>query len=89
MKVTLTWDAVADAASYTVYRSTTSGQQGASIGSVAVPTLVDASLSAGTKYFYSVTASNVAGTSAPTSQVSVNVPAAPATPANLVAVLGA
>jgi hypothetical protein len=62
--VSVTWTAVSGATSYTVYRSTSAGEQGSSIGTptcarITVPTGVDGETS-----LYGVTASNRGGTSA-------------------------
>jgi hypothetical protein len=67
-KVTITWNAASGASSYTVYRSTTSGTQGASIGSTTSTTFTDTTPVPGTTYFYGVTASGGAGTSALSAQ---------------------
>lgn len=95
----LTWtapaaDATHDPASaYNVYRSlsstgcgTLTGAACTKIGSVAVPnvTYTDSPLTAGTQYFYVVTATNSGGESAASNQVSVTPAAsAPNAPTNL------
>jgi len=66
--VTVTWTAVSGATSYTVYRSTTAGVQGTLIGSPTTNSLVDTTPTPGTTYYYGVTASNSAGTSALSTQ---------------------
>src|SRR5262249_31678257 len=66
--VTITWTASAFATSYTVYRSTVQGQQGASVGMTNTTGLTDTTVTPGVTYFYSVSATNVAGTSAPSTQ---------------------
>ena len=83
-QVTLNWTPVAGARSYNVYRSTTSGSQGAKIGSSSTAQYVDTAVSNGSTYYYAVTADNAAGegpASAPSSGVTpaapVTVPAAP------------
>ncbi|MGG1555150.1 pectinesterase family protein [Paenibacillus ferrarius] len=58
-KVSLSWDAVPGAVSYSVKRSTASGKSYAVIASnLASPTFTDASAVNGTAYFYVVSASN-------------------------------
>src|SRR5262249_42459905 len=66
--VTVTWNASANASSYTLFRSTTGGQQGTSIGTSATTSFTDTTVTPGVTYFYSVSATNVAGTSAPSTQ---------------------
>jgi xyloglucan-specific exo-beta-1,4-glucanase len=71
-QVTVTWTAVAGATSYNVYRSTTQGTQGASIGTSVTASFVDTAVANGTTYYYQVTATNSAGESAVSTQASVN-----------------
>ena len=66
--VTIRWTAPANATSYTVYRSATVGQLGTSIGSTGTTTLIDATVTPGVTYYYSVTATGVGGTSAASAQ---------------------
>jgi hypothetical protein len=66
--VTVTWTAVSGATSYTVYRSTTAGTQGSVIGAPTTASFVDTTPTPGTTYYYGVTASNSAGTSALSAQ---------------------
>src|SRR5262249_2550865 len=66
--VTVTWVASANATSYTVYRSTAAGTQGASVGATNTTSLIDATVTQGVTYYYSVTATGVRGTSAPSAQ---------------------
>lgn len=61
--VTVIWSAAANATIYTVYRSTTPGVQGASIGTTNSTTLTDVSAVPGTIYYYGVVASGPGGTS--------------------------
>jgi hypothetical protein len=68
--VTIAWNSVATATSYTVYRSATAGSTGSSIGSTATTSLMDSTVTPGTTYYYSVTASNAAGPSPSSPQVS-------------------
>jgi fibronectin type 3 domain-containing protein len=60
-QVTVNWTTVTGARSYTVYRSTTPGSQGAKIGSSSTTTFSDTTVANGTAYFYAVTADNAAG----------------------------
>jgi hypothetical protein len=66
--VTVTWSAAANAASYTVYRSTVAGTRGSSIGTATGTSLIDATPSPGTTYYYGVTATGSGGTSALSAQ---------------------
>ena len=59
--VTLSWNAVGNATSYKVYRSTAAGTQGAVLGTSAANSYSDATVVAGTTYYYSVAATNAAG----------------------------
>jgi len=80
--MTLSWNAVSDAASYNLYYSTTSGvttANGTKIPAAAAP-YVQAGLAAGTPYYYIVTAVNSAGESAASAQASAGTTAAPALP---------
>ncbi len=73
--VTLTWSASGGATSYTVYRSTVAGTTGTAIGgTTSAVTYADGTVSNGVTYYYQVTASNTAGTSAPSNQIQVFVP---------------
>ena len=56
-KPTLSWDAVAGAVEYTVYRSTSATKSYKAIGVTAELTYIDASVSAGKSYYYKVMAS--------------------------------
>lgn len=63
--VDLSWPAVTDATSYTVYRLTGySGTPSANVGTPATNSFTDTGLSAGDGYTYAVTASNAGGESA-------------------------
>lgn len=87
-QVTISWTASTGATSYNVYRSTTAGvtvSNGTKLAGVASP-YVNTGLTAGTTYYYIVTAVNSAGESAASTQTSATtnpapptVPAAPAT----------
>ncbi len=70
-QVTVSWTAVSGATSYKVYRSTTPGVQGASIGSTASTSLTDSTVVNGAIYYFVVTASNAAGEGAPSAAASV------------------
>jgi fibronectin type 3 domain-containing protein len=68
--VTLTWTASAGATSYSIYRGTTSGGEGATpVGTATSTSFTDTGLTNGTTYYYTVTASNTAGTSAHSAEV--------------------
>jgi mono/diheme cytochrome c family protein len=78
-QVTVSWSAVTDATSYNVYWSTTSGvttTTGTRIAGVTSP-FVHTGLTAGTAYFYIVTAANSAGESGPSVQATATTNAAP------------
>jgi len=84
-RTTITWAAVAGAASYNVYRSTTPGTQGAKIGTSTTTSYMDSSAVNGSTYYYEVTATGAAGEGAASAQspgvtpaVAVTVPAVPA-----------
>ena len=66
--VTVTWNASANATSYTLYRSTVPGTQGPAIGGASALTLTDTSAVPGTTYYYGVTATGPGGTSALSAQ---------------------
>ena len=66
--MTVTWNASAGATSYTVYRSSSLGTQGSPIGSTAATSLPDTTPVPGTTYYYGVTATGSAGTSALSAQ---------------------
>jgi fibronectin type 3 domain-containing protein len=62
--VGLTWTASTGATSYSIYRGTASGAEGATpVGTTTSTSFTDTGLTNGTAYFYKVTASNSAGTS--------------------------
>src|SRR5687768_6783958 len=60
-EVTVTWNAVAGATSYNIYRSTSQGQQGTKVGTSSTLSYVDSTALNGVTYYYEVTANNVAG----------------------------
>ncbi|ABQ26212.1 fibronectin type III domain-containing protein [Geotalea uraniireducens] len=94
-QVTLSWPAVSGATSYNVYWSTASGvttANGTRIAGATSP-YVHTGLSAGTSYYYIVTAVNGAGESAPSTQATATtnapLPAVPAAPTGVTATGGA
>jgi len=68
--VTVNWTASSGATSYSVLRSTTLGSNGSSVAVTSSVSFIDTSITPGVLYFYSVVASNSAGNSAPSAQVS-------------------
>lgn len=91
-RVTVTWAAAARASSYRVYRSTTPGVQGTSVGTTTSPSFTDESPVNGSTYYYVVTALNAAGEGPASAQSAGATPSAPpsvpAAPANLLATDG-
>ncbi len=80
--VALSWSSSSGATSYAVLRSTTSGSGYSSIATPSGTTYTDTGVTNGTTYYYVVRASNSAGTSGNSNQVSatptaVSIPAAP------------
>jgi hypothetical protein len=68
--VALTWTASAGATGYSIYRGTAAGAEGATpVGTSASNSFTDTGLTNGTTYYYTITASNAAGTSAHSSEV--------------------
>jgi len=68
--VALTWTASAGATSYSVYRGTAPGAEGATaVGTATSGSFTDTGLVNGTTYYYTVTASNASGTSAHSGEV--------------------
>jgi fibronectin type 3 domain-containing protein len=78
-QVSLIWSASTGATSYSVQRSTTSGGPYTHVAAPTTTSDTDTGLTNGTTYYYVVAASNAAGQSANSSQVSVT-PVAPANP---------
>jgi fibronectin type 3 domain-containing protein len=78
-QVSLTWSASTGATSYNVQRSTTSGGPYTQVAAPTTTSDTDTGLTNGTTYYYVVAASNAAGQSANSSQVSAT-PTAPANP---------
>ena len=69
-QVSLTWSVSSGAASYHVKRATTSGGPYTQVGAPASPAYTDTSVTAGTTYYYVVSALNSAGESVNSAQVS-------------------
>jgi fibronectin type 3 domain-containing protein len=70
MQVTLTWNASAGALSYQVKRATVNGGPYTQTGTPTTTSFTDTGLTNGTTYFYVIVASNTAGLSANSAQVS-------------------
>jgi subtilisin family serine protease len=89
-KVTLTWNASAGAASYSVRRSTTPGSGYTTVGTPSTNSYTDTSVTNGTPYYYVVTATNSAGTSGNSNEASATpvVPPPPPAPTGLTATPG-
>ncbi|HEY7581135.1 MAG TPA: choice-of-anchor tandem repeat GloVer-containing protein [Acetobacteraceae bacterium] len=82
-RVTLNWSAARSANTYDVFRSTASGAEGATpILTGVTGTSVDVTgLTGGTKYYFTVAATNEAGSSAQSPEVNATPPAPPPPPA--------
>ena len=76
--ISLAWTASSGAVSYTVYRSTSATGTFTSVGTPSSAAYTDSGLTGATEYFYNVTATNTAGTSAVSSTVSATTAAASA-----------
>ena len=88
-QVALTWNASSGATLYTLQRSITTGGPYTNVSSQSGTSFTDSGLTNGTKYFYVVAASNSAGQSANSAEVSATPTlSAPATPAGLAAAAG-
>jgi fibronectin type 3 domain-containing protein len=69
--VMLSWTASSGATSYNIYRGTTSGGEGSTpVGTSTSASFTDTGLTNGTTYYYKVSATNSAGTSAQSGEVS-------------------
>jgi|GEM_PF-1603591 len=69
--VSLTWNASTGATSYSVYRGTAAGAEGGTaIGTSSSNSFTDSTVTNGTKYYYTVTASNTAGVSPSSNETS-------------------
>ncbi len=86
-QINLSWSTVSGATSYLVWRSTTSGGPYAALATLRSGTSYsDTGLTAGTTYYYVVTAANLGGDGANSAQASaVALPPMPGTPTGLVA----
>src|SRR5207237_3282370 len=71
-QVSLSWNAAAGAASYNIYRATTSGGEGSTpyVTGITGTTFTDTGLTNGTIYYYKVTAINNVGQSSASNEVS-------------------
>jgi len=78
-QVSLVWNAVSGATSYSLFRSTVAGAQGDLITSGAATGFLNTNLTNGMTYYYRVASSNANGSSVPSAQVSAK-PVAPPTP---------
>ncbi|HEY7424768.1 MAG TPA: fibronectin type III domain-containing protein, partial [Gemmataceae bacterium] len=76
------------AASYNIYRGTSSGGETKIASGVTTTAYTDSGLSAGTTYFYEVTAVNSIGESGFSNEASATTPSAPAAPTGLTATAG-
>jgi fibronectin type 3 domain-containing protein len=66
----LTWTATAGATSYSIYRGTAAGAEGATpVATSTTNSFTNTALTNGTTYYYTITASNAAGTSAHSAEV--------------------
>ncbi|HEY7424670.1 MAG TPA: fibronectin type III domain-containing protein, partial [Gemmataceae bacterium] len=84
-QVALSWTASSGAASYNIYRGTSSGGETKIASGVTTTAYSDSGLSAGTTYFYEVTAVNSVGESGLSNEASATTPSVPAAPTNLTA----
>jgi fibronectin type 3 domain-containing protein len=89
-QVTLNWTASSGATSYDIYRSATSGGEGSTPykSGVTGTSFTDTSLTNGTTYYYEVSAVNVGGQSAVSSEASATPQAPPTAPTGLTATAG-
>src|SRR5205807_2256998 len=89
-QVVLSWSAASGATSYDVYRSATSGGEGATPykSGITATSFTDTGLTNGTPYYYQVSAVNSSGESAGSAEVSATPHAIPAAPTGLNATPG-
>lgn len=87
-RVTLTWQAVAGASGYRVYRSTTGTFGATPLAKPSSTTFADTTAANGTTYFYVVAAFNGGGTGPVSTAVSATPMAPPAVPTGLTATAG-
>lgn len=69
-KITVSWNAVAGATSYTIKRSTTNGGPYTNVGTTSSTSFTNSGLTSGTTYYYVVSASNAQGQGPNSAQVS-------------------
>jgi hypothetical protein len=81
-QVTVTWNTVAGATSYNIYRSSSQGQQGTKVGTSSTLLYVDSTALNGVTYYYEVTANNVAGEGPVSAQSTGVMPVTPVLPPN-------
>ena len=87
-QIALTWNASSGATSYNIGRATTTGGPYTTVSSPTMASYTDSSVTNGTTYYYVVSATNSAGTSANSSQVSATPQAPPPVPSGLTATPG-
>lgn len=88
-KVTLTWNALPDATSYKIYRSTTAGVfDGPAIASTTSLKFTNTGLINGVTYFYTVAGKNMGGEGPRATMVSATPVAPPPTPVDVAAAAG-
>jgi large repetitive protein len=92
-QVALNWTASAGAATYSVFRGTTSGGEGttALVSNLAATSFTDTTVTNGTKYFYFIEAVNSTGSSSPSNEASATPTTGvviPPVPTNLTATAG-
>jgi fibronectin type 3 domain-containing protein len=73
-QITIMWQPVSGASGYTILRSTTSGGPYTSIGSTTSTSFADLTVNEKTTYYYVVEATDAAGNSLPSAQVSATTP---------------
>ena len=90
-QISLSWTASLGAASYDIYRATSSGKEGNTPFATGVTALTypDGNVTGGTTYYYEVAAVDAAGQSPMSSEVSATPPQLPAAPTGLTATAGA
>ncbi len=87
-QVSLTWSASTGAASYTLYRGTTSGGETQLASGVTTASYTDTGVTNGTAYYYKVAAVDASGASGLSGEVSATPAVPPATPTGLTATGG-
>ena len=86
--VTLTWTASSGATTYNIKRSETSGSDYELVGTTSATGYVDTDVVNGTSYYYVVSAQNVAGEGAASTQATATPVDAPAAPSGVIASAG-